>query len=202
MRLRFSIALLGFASMAAAGMVYDNGSPNLLGGDDISAYDVAEDFTLTHGASIMGVRFWSLGGTQTGQVRVRIMNADDSGPGGQIFTANLDDDASNTGRSLYGFNELDHTLEIASSVHLNAGHYYLMLDSDPSLNYQQTGVYWESANANSTPPGVRRYHGAGLYTPTNEEHAFQVFGLADPVPEPASLTALGLAALALIRRRK
>ncbi len=55
-----SVLTVAVAPSAQAQLIYDNGAPNWLDGNEMTQWIQAEDFTLTGAATIVGVRFWAI----------------------------------------------------------------------------------------------------------------------------------------------
>lgn len=89
-----------------------------------------------------------------------------------------------------------------TNISLGAGSYFLHIGSvndDP----EGDGWNWSAANTNGLIAG-NVFNGDGWFTDDtfDIDVAFKIEGNPDVVPEPASMVALGVGALALLRRRR
>lgn len=138
-----------------AAQIYDNGAPDLLNGFEMSNWIEADQFILTTGATVQGVKFWDLerlGFFQNTIPWAIYSNSGSNKPGNLIasgFSSNLTHIL--TGRTDgFGYIEFVNTFDI-SPVSLPAGTYWLALHNGP-LSYRIQQVYWETANHPSAIP--------------------------------------------------
>ena len=185
-----------------AGLIYDNGAPNGVFGNEMTAYIQAEDFTLAAPTTLTGVRFWAFDlspVSYAGSIAWRIY-ADNSGEPGAVIASDVvvptrvwDHD------SWFTSYQHDFTLAVA----LGAGTYWLGLHNG-DLTLTDGWYYWETAGLNATLTGHEDnlFDTDGWYD-NGQEHAFQLYG--GVVPEPSTWLLLGAGFIwlaALARRRR
>ena len=173
--------LLAGSLCTDAAQIFDNGSPDLLNGFEMSNWIEADQFTLTTGATIQNVKFWDLeklGFFQSTIPWAIYSNTGNNKPGTLIasgFSSNLTHTA--TGRNDgFGFFEFISTFDI-TPVTLPAGTYWLALHNGP-LSYLIQQVYWETAVHSSTIPSqsdITPFLGVWVAN----------FGLTNPAPKLA-----------------
>ena len=61
MKFTFGLGLVGLAALSSA-QIYNNGAPNELTGNEMSAFQVADSFTLGSPASVDSVQYWDVEG--------------------------------------------------------------------------------------------------------------------------------------------
>lgn len=185
-------AALAFSTSASAGVILDTGAGAAWGGGGWAldgSQSLATSFTLSQASVITGVNGW-IGGLP-GTLRVSVMSSANSVPVATLFSA---DAAATWGpNSWVGVSGMQ--------LRLDAGTYFAAF-SVPA------GYTYGGGMGNDAPhptPGAYAY--AGNWTQfANIGIGAQVFGDAAPanVPEPASvaLLGLGIAGLALSRRKR
>ena len=190
--------MLGSAGAVSAAIIYDNGGPNQVSGNEMTQWIQAEDFTLTTDATITDVHFWTIedltAAGYSGSIDYAFYS-DAGGPGTELtpFAAGTSLTHVATGNTVQGiYTEFDISFDIAPFLATGGTTYWLALHNGPLTNNQRAEVYWEATNLNTTPTG----HECDLlndqcWNDNGQEHAYQLTGTA-AVPEPATLALLGL----------
>ncbi len=203
------VAFLG-TSMAAHSATLVNQAPDLLGGDNMSQYVVAESFSLAGTYQLTSLRFWALLGSATdysGSVFWAVHSNAANSPGAIVASGSAAAAAVATGNSFFGVYD-EYLLDVSMSFQLTAGNYWLALHNGPLTNDGFTDMYWETS---STSDGLSGQFDALGDAPdlgwldTGNEHAFLMSGrLVDdnrvPLPGSLSLALLGLLIASGLRR--
>jgi hypothetical protein len=193
-----SALLLGVGA-AHASIIYDNGGPNQVNGNEMTQWIQAEDFTLATTTTITDVHFWTgesldFGGF-TGSIQYAFYADAAGSPGAQLttFVAGTNLTRLATGNLVAGFlPEFAYSFDIAPFVATGGTTYWLGLHNGPLTNNGRAEVYWETTASNTTTPG----HECDLqfdecWFNNGNEHAYNL--TAGAVPEPATLALVGLA---------
>lgn len=210
MRHLLLLGLLATAVGAHAQQVfYDNGGPNQLNGNEMTQWMQTEDVTIAKDTTWHDLHFWTIESPTAfydGKLYVALYDDNAGNPNNIIADGNFTDGLNYSKTFLQAgvlglFNEYRYDVDIADYPMLAGTLYHLGLHLDPSDNYvNRNEIYWETTNGNSTNTGIESSGGPnGPWSNNGQEHAFN---LTTPVPEPASMSVLGLGALALLRRRK
>lgn len=201
---KYLLAMLCAGGMAQAGLIFDNGSPNVTNARDISLFRSADDFTV--GAVTVGaVRFWitTTSPIQTdpqtnfsGSITYAIYN-DSAGSIGSLITSGtvnglvsvysgLTHSGSNANINVLDFNLL-------APLSLSAGTYWLELHEGATLSTSDgTNIGWELAN-DTSGNAKQGFAVDGLpVNGVNDELAFQLFDSpSGSVPEPQTVALVG-----------
>ena len=194
-----------------AALLYDNGAPSQLSGNEMTQWIQAEDFTLSAAATITNVRFWDLedlsaGPGYAGSITWAIYADAGGSPGALVAggnTAGVTRVA--TGNVLlFGADEFQNDFSIGA-VALGPGAYWLGLHNGTLGNDSSAEFYWEMTGDFDTLGNGHEDEApfAGLWAPNGFEHAFQLFETQSvPGPGALALLGIGLAGLLVARRRR
>ncbi len=192
----------------ASAQLYDNGAPNASGGNEMTQWIQAEDFTLGASATITNIRFWAFEfapNAYQGSIVWRIYGDNVGNPGSVLFSGTSTNAPIDQGFLAVGNTLPQLQFDIATNFFLGAGSYWLGLHNGPLTTTTREELYWQSTDANSTATGhedIVPFDDNAWYDNGNE-HAFQL-NASTTVPEPGTYALLGagLAALFAVRRRR
>ena len=201
------------ASSAMALTLWDNGGPSTTvanqGSSNLSDTQQAQDFTLTFTSDLTAVRFWNLEASPAdyvGSIFYQITGNNAGVPGAVLGFGTATPTRTAAGTVL-GFNQFQN--DFALSVNnLAAGTYWITLHNGPLASTTFTDFSWSWADLDATntptvrgqefllnPPGTQ-------WTTNDQEHAFNITGIASVVPEPAAWLLAGAAFATLTLRRR
>lgn len=209
---RFSAAALALVAtqVSFAAEVYNNGAPDQAYGVNMSASEVAEDFTLGAATTVTNIRFWSLQsapGDYLGNLYWAVYYNAAGSPGGIVSSGTVAATSVATGgASGFGYAEYAFNVDVVDFA-LLAGDYWLGLHNEPLNAINPSDMLWGTT---ATPVGSpsKYYDSSFGWTDAGFELAFALNGpgVVDPppgVPEPGTLALIGLAlAAARIARRR
>ena len=202
---------LGLSGAAHAGIIYDNGAPDLLSGnfsDTGFPNLVVDDFVLDPGSNVITDIHW-FGGYGNGN----LLPDDDftisifeqlAGEPNAVALHELNVGSvgrTNTGNAIFGFDIYEYWVDISPIVLTANTTYYLGIGNNTPLS--SDNWFW-ATSAHATGSAFETSPGSPWNTLPND-YAFYLTDDANaPVPEPAtmSLLAMGLAGLAMRARRR
>ena len=179
---------------ANAAQIFDNGTPDLQNGFEMSNWIEADQFILTTGATVQSVKFWDLEriGFFQSTIPWAIYSNSGSNKPGSLIASGVSSNLTHilTGRNDgFGYIEFVSTFDI-TPVSLPAGTYWLALHNGP-FSYRIQQVYWETANHPSTIPSqcdIAPFNGNWLNNFSSNNPAPKLaFQLTGTVITPATL---------------
>jgi hypothetical protein len=202
-RLLACAACLGALPYAAAQvLVVDNSPPTHLTGNNMGFAFQAADFTLAAGATLTGIRFWSLelDNAYRGTISWSITQ-DGGGAPGTALASGVESGVTRSALGSYlGLQEFRNDFALNAPLSLGPGNYWLVLHNGAPGNLGAPNEFlWKSSAGNGSLSGVERFANSGPWTTYGIEHAFQI----SAVPEPAEVLMLmiGMTLLVCLKRR-
>jgi hypothetical protein len=149
---------------AAQVLVVDNSPPDHVTGNNMGFAFQAEDFTLAVGATVTGVRFWSLelDTAYRGSISWSITQ-DGGGAPGTTLASGVESSVSRSALgSWLGVQEFRNDFALSAPLSLEPGNYWRVLHNGAPGNLGDPNEFlWESAAGNGSLSGVERGADAG-----------------------------------------
>ena len=204
-QLLLALCALGGAAHAQADVIiYDNGAPNHVSGNNMGFAYQAEDFHLSAATTLTDIHFWSLeaDGAYRGSISWSILCDCGGAPGSNVLASGTQSMVTRSSTGSYlGLNEYSNSFLLNAPLNISAGNYWLVLHNGAMSNLGDPNEFlWETTNNNATVRGMESFAIGGAWTTNAQEHAFQI----SAVPEPAHALMLlaGLVVATGIGRRQ
>lgn len=161
-------------------IIYDNGGPNQIAGNEMTEWIQAEDFVLSADATLTSMFFWDIedagGGLYQGEIDWQIYS-DNGGQPGTVLASGAATDVTRNfiqGGVAGSYDEYSNTFRVSPGVALTAGtRYWLGLHNGPYSVHTRFNFYWETTNSNGTLTAQEdEFPFDGFWTDVAAEHAF------------------------------
>jgi hypothetical protein len=200
------------ASAASASIVYNNGGPNAVNGNETVEWVQSEDFTLGANTALTGAGVYlaserDINTAWDGGFQYYIFDDNSGNPGNVLASGSVSPTVSDSGQPwccggdafLFAFN-------FNGAFNAAAGTtYHLGIHAGAPGNFNRDEVYWVTTAVNGTGRGVESEGGTfDNWANNGAEHAFYL--TSGGVPEPATwalmIGGMGLAGASLRMRRR
>ncbi|AOW77657.1 hypothetical protein A3Q34_12825 [Colwellia sp. PAMC 20917] len=185
---------LTIGGIANAGLIYDNGGPSTYSAYSIGSSETADDFILATAYDINSVEFYFQnfnGITGWGQDITYSFYNDNSGSIGSLIATGNGQNVTAVDSGLAwccGGNAWEVNFDLASTISLNAGHYWLGLTGASG-----SSPWWVTTSA------ISGYSGKINGSTVANDFAFSLS--SQDVPEPSTLAIFALGMIGLASRR-
>ena len=215
--MRTALASLGMLALtvipAHAGVIFTNGAPDQVSGDNMTQAIQAEDFVLFGTNNVTNIRFWTLQQTSadySGKVWWAIFDNSAGHPGALLQGGSTTAAAESLTGANSPFAGAEYVINLPVSFQLTAGTYWLALhNGELSDNGFASDMLWGTTKTGFGVSGVYNIDDplstSGPWVSTDQEHAFLIEGEAvAPIPEPGTYALLsgGLVLVAVLRRKQ
>ena len=206
--------LLLISGSLSAGVIYDNGGPNGVSGNEATAWIQAEDFMFAVDTTVTDVHvyfgtfndFSAWDGTADYSIYSDTAGSPTAGAGGVLASGSGQNVSTSDSGIPWGFggNAFELSFDLLSPFNALAGTSY-WLGIHLASDFTPDSVFWVTTAANGTSSGYESSGGTlNNWQNNGQEHAFYLTGDAAQVPSPATLAlfGIGLAGLSWSKRKK
>lgn len=211
---KYVLAALLMASCLAmpanATIIYDNGGPDALSGNETTQWIQAEDFSFGGATNVggAGVYLTDVSGISSWDGSFTYYLFADSGgtPGALLDSGGVSPTVSNAGVACCGGSSLLFEFDFLSPFGAAAGSTY-WLGIHASTNFDRDELYWSSTGANGSATGQESFGGTlDNWNGNGQEHAFYLTDGVGAVPEPGTwammMLGFGMAGAAVRRGKR
>jgi len=202
----FVVGLSMAATLTHASVVFDNGGPNQLSGNEMTAWIQAQSFSLATTDTVQAVQFWALdaGGSYTGSITYSIYNNNAGVPGVLMASGTASPVEVATGLTVLDtYTEELLAFNLASGFTATGGTtYWLGLHNGPPSTTSRLNFYWEDTSGGLGLAPQEFAAGALVWDSNTSQHAFQLFDTSVPEPGAFGIMGLGLALVGFNRLRR
>ena len=207
-----ALAAISLSTAASAQVIYNNGGPNGVSGNDATQWVQAEDFNFASGGTVKGAGVYLAGfgdlSAWDGTLEYTIFGDSAGDPGAVLASGSASASAVDTGTPWgFGGNAYLLDFDFASDFTATAGVTY-WLGIHASSNFDRDDIYWVTTAGNGTSTGHESDGGTfDNWSDNGQEHAFYLRGdRTTAVPEPGAwalmILGFGAAGAALRQRRR